>query len=152
LAHNSFANKLQQVLRRRANGIRAVWHFFHERTLRRRAVALFAAYVIALASLLATYASARAAGETTTNPVGVICHTALAGQPDSSGGHDDGQACANNCCIGCVMLMAALPPPPVTVTGAPQAAGVLLSLPIAGAVAAGSQTKSHRSRAPPLTA
>jgi hypothetical protein len=120
--------------------------------LRRRAVALIAAYAIALASLLATYTSARAAGETGRNPVGVICHTDLAGQSGSSGGQNDGQACANNCCIGCLMLMAALPPPPVTVTGAPQAAGVLLSLPAADAVAAGPETKSHRSRAPPLSA
>jgi hypothetical protein len=125
---------------------------FTERTFQRRAIALVAAYAIALASLLATYTSARATGDIGTNPVGVICHTDLAGQPGSSGGQDGGQACANNCCIGCLMLMAALPPPPVTVTGAPQAAGVLLSLPAADAVAAGLETKSHRSRAPPLMA
>jgi hypothetical protein len=125
---------------------------FTDRALRRRAIALVAAYAIALASLLATYTSARAAGDIGTNPVGVICHTDLVGQSGSSGGHDDGQACANGCCIGCLTLMAALPPPPVTVTGAPQAAGVLLSLPTADAVAAGFETKSYRSRAPPLTA
>jgi hypothetical protein len=131
---------------------RTVRGLFTGRTWRRRAVALVAAYAIALASLLATYTSARAAGEVPTNPVGVICHTDLAGQTGSSGGHDDGQACANDCCIGCLMLMAALPPPPVTVTGTPQATGVLLSLPAADAVAAAPDTKSHRSRAPPLTA
>ena len=125
---------------------------FTERTFQRHAIALVAAYAIALASLLATYTSARAAGDIGTNPVAVICHTDLAGQPGSSGGRDGGQACANNCCIGCLMLMAALPPPPVTVTGAPQAAGVLLSPPAADAVAAGFETKSHRSRAPPLMA
>ena len=125
---------------------------FTERRLRRRAVALIAAYAIALASLLATYTSARAAGETTTNPIGVICHTGLAGQSGSSGGHDDGQACANGCCIGCLMLMAALPPPPITVAGALQSAGEALPLPEVYRLVTKPLTQFHRSRAPPLSA
>jgi hypothetical protein len=125
--------------------------FFAERALWRRAVALIAAYAIALASLLTAYTSARAAGETAKSPFAVICHTDLAGQSAPADGHDDGQACARNCCIGCLMLMAALPPP-ASVSSAPHSAGQPLPLPALAGVATGSFTKSHRSRAPPLTA
>jgi hypothetical protein len=127
-----------------------VRQFFHKRTLGRRVVALVAAYAIALASLLATFSAARAAVDTNNN-LGVICHSV-----DSSrtvpGGQDDGQACANNCCIGCLMLTAALPPPPVKVSGAPQIVSEPLPPPATAAFAAGTFTKSHRSRAPPLPA
>ena len=127
-------------------------NLFTERTLRRRFVALVAAYAIALSGLLANFTAARAAIETANSPTGIICHTLQIDQQAPA--HDEGgdQACAANCCTGCLMLSAALPPPPATVTGTPQAAGVLLSLPAAYAVAAVSETKSHRSRAPPLTA
>ena len=127
-------------------------NLFTERTLRRRFVALVAAYAIALSGLLANFTAARAAIETANSPTGIICHTLQIDQQAPA--HDEGgdQACAANCCTGCLMLSAALPPPPATVTGTPQAAGVLLSLPAADAVAAVSETKSHRSRAPPLTA
>jgi hypothetical protein len=130
----------------------AVGQFFHERTIQRRFVALVAAYAIALSGLLANFTAAHAAIQTANSPIGIICHTLQIDQQVPA--HDQGsdQACAANCCIGCLMLMAALPPPPVTVTGALQTAGVLLSLPAADAVAAVSETKSHRSRAPPLTA
>ena len=127
-------------------------NLFTERTLRRRFVALVAAYAIALSGLLANFTAARAAIETANSPTGIICHTLQIDQQAPA--HDEGgdQACAANCCTGCLMLSAALPPPPATVTGTPQAAGVLPSLPAADAVAAVSETKSHRSRAPPLTA
>jgi peptidoglycan/LPS O-acetylase OafA/YrhL len=133
-------------------GTRTVRNLFTKRTMRRRFVALIAAYAIALSGLLANFTAAHAAIETANSPTGIICHTLLTDQQAPA--HDPGsdQACAANCCIGCLMLMAALPPPPATVTGAPHAAGVLLSLPAADAVAAVSETKSHRSRAPPLTA
>jgi peptidoglycan/LPS O-acetylase OafA/YrhL len=129
-----------------------VRNLFTERTLRRRFVALVAAYAIALSGLLANLTAARAAIETANSPTGIICHTLQIDQQAPA--HDEGgdQACAVNCCIGCLMLSAALPPPPATVTGAPQAVGVLLSLPAVDAIAAVSETKSHRSRAPPLTA
>ena len=127
-------------------------NLFTERTLRRRFVALVAAYAIALSGLLANFTAAHAAIQTANSPTGIICHTLQIDQQAPA--HDEGgdQACAANCCTGCLMLSAALPPPPATVTGTPQAAGVLLSLPAADAVAAVSETKSHRSRAPPLTA
>jgi hypothetical protein len=125
--------------------------FFHERTLRRRAVALVAAYAIALASLLASFTAARAAADVN-NTLGVICHTLDAGQTNPVGGQDNGKACAENCCIGCLMLTAALPPPPLKITGAPQTASRPLSPPAIAALTGNTFTKSHRSRAPPLTA
>ncbi len=127
-------------------------NLFTERTIRRRFIALVAAYAIALSGLLANFTAARAAIETANSPIGVICHTLQTDQQAPA--HDQGgdQACAANCCSGCLMAMAALPPPPATVTGAPHAAGILLSLPATAAVAAVSETKSHRSRAPPLPA
>jgi hypothetical protein len=128
-----------------------VRQFFHERSLRRRAVALVAAYAIALASLLASFTAARAAADIN-NTLGVICHTLDADQTAPAGGQDNGKACAENCCIGCLMLTAALPPPPIKITGAPQTLSELLPLPVIAALAGSSFTKSHRSRAPPLTA
>ncbi len=125
--------------------------FFHQRTLSRRAVALFAAYTIALASLLATFTAARATADTN-NALGVICHTLDPGPNAPVGGQDNGKACAENCCIGCLMLTAALPPPPLRVAGAPQSAGQLLSPLAVAPLAAVSFTKAHRSRAPPPTA
>jgi hypothetical protein len=129
-----------------------VRNLFTERTRPRRFVALVAAYAIALSGLLANFTAARAAIETANSPIGIICHTLQTDQQAPA--HDQGgdQACAANCCSGCLMAMAALPPPPVTVAGAPQGTGLLLSLPAADAVVAGSETKSHRSRAPPLPA
>jgi hypothetical protein len=128
-----------------------VRQFFHERSLRRRAIALVAAYTIALASLLASFTAARATIDTN-NSLGVICHALDTGQPNPSGGQDNGKACAENCCIGCLMLTAALPPPPVKISGAPQTASEPLLQPAIAPLASGTFTKSHRSRAPPLTA
>jgi hypothetical protein len=128
-----------------------VRQFFHERSLRRRAVALVAAYAIALASLLASFTAARAAVDVN-NTLGVICHTIDSGQTAPAGGQDNGKACAENCCIGCLMLTAALPPPPLKASGEPQATGERLPLPAVTGLVTTSTTKSHRSRAPPLPA
>ena len=122
-------------------------------SLSRRIVALFAAYAIALSSLLASFTAAHAAAAAAGTPGAIICHTLVTGEaPVPAGDQTNGDHCANNCCVGCLMLMAALPPPPVTVTGAPQAAGRPSPLPAVALAAAGLDTKSHRSRAPPLTA
>jgi hypothetical protein len=129
-----------------------VRNLFTERSLQRRFVALVAAYAIALSGLLANFTAARAAIETANAPTAIICHTLQTDQQTPGNDQGSDQVCAANCCTGCLMLMAALPPPPATVIGAPQAIGVLPSLPAADAVAAVSETKSHRSRAPPLTA
>ena len=124
-----------------------------ERSLGQRIIALTAAYAIALSSLLVSFTAAQAAAGAAGVPGGVICHTFVTGEaPSPAGDHTNGDHCANNCCVGCLMLMAALPPPPVTVTCAPQTAGRPLPLPAVALAAAGPVTKSHRSRAPPLTA
>jgi len=126
---------------------------YRERRLGRRIVALVAAYAIALSSLLASYAAAQAAGGTAGAPAGIICHTLLADQaPSPTGDQTNGDHCANDCCVGCLVLMAALPPPPVTVAGALRSAGRPLRPQAIAAATAGHETKSHRSRAPPLTA
>jgi hypothetical protein len=118
--------------------------------LRRRLIALFAAYAIALASLLTSFGTARLAADAATAPGAALCHTdpgeTAPGQQD-----DGGKVCTDCCCIGCLMLMAALPAAPLTVTGA-VAAGHVLIIPQAGSVAARGTSKAHRSRAPPLAA
>jgi DUF2946 family protein len=126
---------------------------FGEWRLGRRIIALAAAYVIALSGLLANFTAAQAAAGAAGAPIGVICHTLVTGEtPSPAGDQTNGDHCANNCCVGCLMLMAALPPPPVTTIGAPQAAGRPLALPTVAVLVVRSGTKSHRSRAPPLTA
>jgi anaerobic selenocysteine-containing dehydrogenase len=120
--------------------------------LRRRVIALVAAYAIALASLLASFGVARAAAaEAAGVPGGIICHTHTADQQAPSPSTDTGKIC-DNCCVGCLMLMAALPPPPAKISGAPQSAAQLLTPPAIAVVAAAPHGKSHRSRAPPLSA
>jgi hypothetical protein len=114
-------------------------------------VALAAAYVIALASLLASFGAAHAAADTAAVPGGVICHT-LAGEQAPSPSTDNGKTCVDNCCIGCLMLLAALPPPPAKIIGALQSAGQVLVLPAIAVVIAAPLDTSHRSRAPPLNA
>jgi hypothetical protein len=133
-------------------GVEAVNRYSAKRSLSRRIVALFAAYAIALSGLLASFTAAHAAAAAAGTPGAIICHTLVTGEaPVPAGDQNNGDHCAN-CCVGCLMLMAALPPPPVTVTGAPQAAGRPLPPPAVALAAAGPVTKSHRSRAPPLTA
>jgi len=133
------------------DGVWAVRKVFTERPLRRRIIALVAAYTIALSSLLASYGAARAAAETAA-PGGIICHTLVAGQQTPSSDETNNKICADCCCVGCLMLMAALPPPPAKVVGALQSATEPLTLPAIAGLAAGPATKSHRSRAPPLPA
>jgi hypothetical protein len=130
-----------------------VGKYLAKRSLSRRLIALAAAYAIALSSLLASFTTAQAAAGAAGAPIGVICHTLVPGEaPSPAGDQTNGDHCANNCCVGCLMLMAALPPPPVTTAGAPQAASRPLPLPAVGIAATDFGTKSHRSRAPPLTA
>ncbi|HUD85100.1 MAG TPA: hypothetical protein VMR17_01550 [Xanthobacteraceae bacterium] len=125
---------------------------FARQTLRRRFVALAAAYAIAIASLVASFGAARAAAETAAIRGGVICHTIVGGQSSPATDETTGKICVDNCCVGCLMLLAALPPPPLKVFGAPQSVAQLLIPPAAVVLAAGPHGKSHRSRAPPLSA
>jgi hypothetical protein len=127
--------------------------YFARRPLRRRIVALAAAYAIALASLIASFTSASAAAEAATAPDGIIiCHTVVAGnQAPSPADQTNGKHCIDNCCIGCLMLIEAVPPP-AKITGAPLSASQSIAPPQNIVLVGGLQTKDHRSRAPPLAA
>jgi hypothetical protein len=128
--------------------------YFARRPLRRRIVALAAAYAIALASLIASFASASAAAEAATAPDGIIiCHTVVAGdETPSPADQTNGKHCIDNCCIGCLMLMAAVPAPPAKIAAAPLSASRSIAPPQSIVLVGVLQTKDHRSRAPPLAA
>ena len=127
--------------------------YFAKRPLRRRIVALAAAYAIALSSLIASFASASAAAEAASAPDGIIiCHTVVVGdETPSPADQTNSKHCVDNCCIGCLMLMAAVPPP-AKVTGAPLAASQSIAPPRNIVLVGWLQAKDHRSRAPPLAA
>ena len=126
--------------------------YFARRPLRRRIVALAAAYVIALSSLIASFGAASAAADAAAAPNGVICHTLVAGDQTPSSGDTNNTHCIDNCCIGCLMLMAAVPEPPAKIVGAPLSASQSIA-PLQNVVLVGGlETKDHRSRAPPLAA
>jgi hypothetical protein len=125
--------------------------YFARRPLRRRIVALAAAYAIALSSLIASFSAASVAAAAAA-PNAIICHTLVAGDEAPSSGDTNGKHCADNCCIGCLMLMAAVPPPPAKITGAPLLASQSIAPPQNIVLVGALQTKDHRSRAPPPAA
>jgi hypothetical protein len=129
----------------------AVRKLSRRQSWQRRVVAVAAAYVIALSSLLASFGAARAAAETTANPFSVICHHDLAGQ-STPADDSNGNTCIDCCCVGCLMPMAALPAPPEI--AAPVVVAVAYRFAArARAPLAGTRTaRSHRSRAPPFDA
>jgi hypothetical protein len=128
--------------------------YFARRPLRRRIVALAAAYAIALSSLIATFASARAAAEAATAPDGIIiCHTVVAGnETPSPADQTNSRHCVDNCCVGYLMLIATVPPPPAKIARAPLSASQSIAPPQNVVLVGGLETKDHRSRAPPLAA
>ena len=126
--------------------------YFARRPLRRRIVALAAAYAIALASLIASFGAASAAADAAAAPNGFICHTHVAGDETPSSGDTNSNHCVGNCCVGCLMLTAAVPPPPAKIIGAPLSASQSIASPQNIVLVGGLQTKDHRSRAPPLAA
>jgi hypothetical protein len=125
--------------------------YFARRPLRRRIVALAAAYAIALSSLIASFGAASAAAAAAA-PNGIICHTLVAGDEAPASGDTNNKHCIDNCCIGCLMLMAAVPPPPAKIVLAPLSASQSIAPPQNIALVGGLKTKDHRSRAPPLAA
>jgi hypothetical protein len=125
--------------------------YFARRPLRRRIVALAAAYAITLASLIASFGAASAAAAAAA-PTGIICHTLVAGDEAPSSGDTNTKHCIDNCCIGCLMLMAAVPPPPAKITGAPLTASQSIASPQNIVLSGGLESKDHRSRAPPPAA
>ena len=118
-------------------------------SLRRRVIALAAAYLIALAGLFASFGVASAAA--TAQSGILICHTSGGGQ-SSPDDRTDTALCAELCGIGCLMLTAALPPPPATAAPLPQAASQSLPAIAVARLFAAPAAKSHRSRAPPSAA
>jgi len=126
--------------------------FFRRRLLPKRVIALAAAYAIALAGLIANFGGAQMAAAAGTQPVGVICHTDFTGSPAPSSDGGTGHTCIDDCCTGCLMHAAALPPPPATAAALTATAGKRVTPFRAATFVASPQTKSHRSRAPPLTA
>jgi hypothetical protein len=131
---------------------RIVHRHFVERVWRRRIIALAAAYIVALSSLVASFGAARAAAEAVAHPLGVICHGAAAGGTAFPQGQGNSGICIDCCCVGCLAPMAALPPPPVNALPPLRAVSNRLP-PVAVAALAGARpAKSHRSRAPPSAA
>jgi hypothetical protein len=128
-----------------------VHKYFSKRLLRKRLIALAAAYAIALSGLIANFGGAQMAAAAA-QPGGIICHTDFAGQPAPSPDGSTGKVCIDDCCTGCLMLMAALPPPPVNAIAIPQSAGERIAPRAVAVIVSGPEIKSHRSRAPPLPA
>jgi hypothetical protein len=122
------------------------------RTLRRRAIAIAVAYAIALSSLLASFGSARAAAEAVAVPGGIICHTLIVGQESPAPADSNGKMCADCCCVGCTMPMAAVLAAPPSAAPLRQVSSHRVGALQLAALAGGREAKSHRSRAPPLTA
>jgi hypothetical protein len=120
--------------------------YFARRPLRRRIVALAAAYAIAL---IASFGAASAAAEAAAAANGIICHTQVGGDAAPSSGDTNTKHCIDNCCIGCLMLIAAVPPPPAKITGAPLSASQSIAPPQSVVLGGGLKIKDHRSRAPP---
>jgi hypothetical protein len=126
--------------------------YFARRPLRRRIVALAAAYAIALASLIASFGAASAAADAAAAPNGIICHTLVSADQAPASSDTNSKHCVDNCCIGCLMLTAAVPPPPAKITRAPLSASQAVAPPQSIVLVGGLKTKDHRSRAPPLAA
>ncbi len=128
-------------------------NYFGRRPLRRRIIALAAAYAIALSSLIASFGAASAAAEAAAVPGGIICHTVIDGQQAPAPAEGNGKLCIDCCCgVGCTMLMAALPTPPASAAPLSQASSDRVAPPAIAVRAGGHEANAHRSRAPPLTA
>jgi hypothetical protein len=130
-------------------GIRAVYGFFRSRLLQKRIISLTAAYAIALSGLIANFGGAQMAAAA--QPGAIICHTDIAGQSAPATDNGTGKIC-DDCCVGCLMQAAALPPPPVTAIAMLLSAGERIAPFTLAVFVLRPETKSHRSRAPPLMA
>jgi hypothetical protein len=128
-----------------------VYKVFAKWPLRRRIVALAAAYAIALSGIIANFGAGRAAAVESGAPGTVTCHTEISSDPAPDNGQDHERTCTDSCCIGCLMLTAALPPPPSKAVDAPQSPGQILPMRAVAGSTFSPQTKSHQSRAPPQT-
>ena len=123
---------------------------FAKRRSHQRAIALIAAYAIALSGLIASVVTARAAADALAGPVAILCHDTTTGETTPAADGVNGKICVDNCCIGCLMLTAAVPPPPaisITARSTPVRFAPLRRF----SLGSGPQAKSNRSRAPPRT-
>ncbi len=114
-------------------------------------MALAAAYVIALTSLVSSLVAARAAAETVAQPLGILCHSETVEGADFPADQDNNRLCVD-CCVGCLMPLAALPPPPAVEVASPTAVSQRIALVSPIVLSLASKAKSHRSRAPPSAA
>lgn len=128
---------------------REVYGRFGERPLLRRVTAVAAAYAIALASLIASFGAVRAAVADAPSLGIIICQRTELGQTAPAGDHGD---CGSSCCVGCLLLLAAVPPPPTASIAVERLRGRRLTVLAILDLSSGPQTKSHRSRAPPVAA
>src|ERR1700751_995828 len=122
---------------------------FATRPLRQRVVALVAAYVIALASLVANFGAARAAADAIAQPDNVICHSVVADQPAPSPDGTGNAICADCCCIGCITSIPVAVAPSAPALEIPQVLVAGLG-PLTHSVSLPAGTsKAPRSRGPP---
>ncbi len=121
---------------------------FAKRALRQRVVAVVAAYAIAFAGVIASFAGAQAAAEASDQPDAIICHSIAADEQAPASGQTDGKICAD-CCIGCITSLATVLPPTVVSASPPQLAFKRLDLPVRSVRVAGTRFNAHRSRGPP---
>jgi hypothetical protein len=124
---------------------------FAKRPLRQRIVALAAAYVIALSSLIGSVGTARAAAEAAAQADGILCHSNVAAKSAPLNDETNDRICADCCCVGCLTLMAALPSPSAKIIPVPQSSHSI-ALPAIAVLAGGPAAKFHQSRAPPRAA
>jgi len=116
--------------------------------LRRRVIALTAAYAIALSSVLASFSAAQAAAEAINQPGGVLCHNSASAQPALPANESKSKICVDWCCVGCLTMATAVPPP-VPAAALTHALSQRLA-PLARVVlAGGTDFNAHRSRGPP---
>ena len=118
------------------------------RRFRRRIIALAAAYAIALASLIASFGTARAAAEAASQPDAVLCHGGAAERSAPASDGSNGKICIDACCIGC-LTMAATVPAPVAPAAVPHSLSQPF-VPLARFILiGGTDFNAHRSRGPP---
>jgi hypothetical protein len=116
--------------------------------LRRRVIALAAAYAIALSSVITNFSAAQAAAETTNQLDGVLCHSSVAEQPAPRSDESNGKICVDWCCVGCLTMATAVPSP-MPAAALPHSLSQRLT-PLVRVVLAGSTDfNAHRSRGPP---
>jgi hypothetical protein len=117
--------------------------------LRRRVIALAAAYAIALSSVIASFGAAQAAAEAINQPDAVLCHSSTAAaQTAPRADESNSKICVESCCIGCLALAAAVPPRVLT-AAVPHSLSQRFA-PLKRFILIGSvDFNAHRSRGPP---